>query len=110
MVYHGTFVSEKIAFHPAGEPTKVHFIEMTKAANETLFWVSCCCGEEDWVYEFDMECPSDYERVKYCIMDTMFMCESFDGLLDELEEVFEDGFECTFIGNEECNDCDKHLN
>lgn len=103
MVYHGTVVSEKIAFHPAGEPSKLHYIELTKSPNEPLFWVSCCCYE-DWFYEFSLESHSDYERVKFNIMDAIFECEDMDELLTCLGEVFEDGFANILI--EHCDDCE----
>ena len=90
MVYHGTVVSEKIAFYPAGEPSKMHYIELAKSSNDPIFWVSCCY--EDWFYEFALESNSDYERVKFNIMEAIFECEDMDELLTCLSEVFEDGF------------------
>ena len=91
MVYYGTIVSEMIAVHPAGESSNLHYIKLTKSHDEPLFWVSCCCNE-DWCYEFALESHSDYERVKFNIMEAMFECEDVDELLTCLGEIFEDGF------------------
>jgi hypothetical protein len=103
MVYHGTVVSERIGFYPAGDPANLHYIEITKAPNEPLFWVSSCC-DEDWFYTFAFESNSDYERIKYNIMEAVFKCESMNELLVCLSEIFEDGFSDILIHNECCED------
>lgn len=106
MVYHGTVTSERIAFYPDGDPTNMHYIEIARAPNEPLFWVGCCC-DEDWFYTFAFESNSDYERVKYNIMEAVFECESMDELLTYLSEIFEDGFSNILISDACCEDCEN---
>ena len=47
-----------------------YYIEMTKSADSSVFWVACNYGE-NFIWEFDMIDGSDYERVKYNIMYTI---------------------------------------
>ena len=111
MRYCGTCAIERIMVNPMNDLHEVHFIELEKAANEPMLYVTCCCAE-DWVYIFSLEDPSDYERIKFNIMQTMFECETMEELLDGLSELFEDGFEELLIKDEcdgSCEHCD-HLN
>lgn len=103
MVYHGTSAHEVIQFHPIGYKNELHFIEMAKSANGPTFSVTCCC-DPDWYYEFYMENNSDYERVKMAILDSVFNCDDVEELMDELSEIFEDGFEDILV--DDCCDCD----
>jgi hypothetical protein len=103
MVYYGTENTELIVFHGAGDPNDTHFIGMIKHADSRSFSVRSCC-DSDWCYEFHMNNNSDYERVKFNIMETAFDCEDMDELLDALSEIFEDGFANILISND-C-DCD----
>ena len=108
MVYYGTLVSEKILFHYAGDFEDMHYIEMGKSIDEPVFYVSCCC-DPHWFYEFKMESNSDYERVKYCIMETIFECDEMDELLDVLGDRLNDGFYC-LLNEHECDGCCEHCN
>lgn len=105
MVYYGTNTVECIEFHPAGDSKNHHFIMMTKQSDAPIFTVECCCDPE-WHYDFWMKNNSDYERVKFNIMETIFKCEDVDALLIVLSEIFEDGFADILI-NDEC-DCDEN--
>lgn len=118
MVYHGTSVSESIQFHLIGQPNQIHWIEMTKCANKPTFIVTCCC-DMNWGYEFYMENNSDYERVKMVIMESIMNCEDIDELMDELSEIFEDGFDGILVEDDcdcgcdfDCDNCEccKYLN
>ena len=99
MVYRGSEFVEKIVFSPAGEPENMHCIEMRKG--DGVFTVGRCCDPE-WNYAFHMDMQSDYERVKFNIMEQIFECESLEELLDNLTDIFEDGF--TDILIEDSND------
>ena len=88
MVYTGTGMAEFINVNDNGN----HYsIEMAKMPNDNTFAV-ICDYDENWGYEFYMENNSDYEKVKFNIMEAIFECESMDELIKELSEVFEDGF------------------
>ena len=109
MVYYGTYSAEAIYFHAPGCPEDRHYIEIQKHASEPFFTVSSDC-DPAWFYEFEMNDFSDYERVKFNIMETMFRCDDMDELLNALSVVFEDGFEhiltwgkCDCDGN--CENC-----
>lgn len=102
MVYYGTYTSERLIFHAAGNPNDAHYIMLTKSADTPTFFVTCCCDEE-WGYELLMESNSDYERVKWNIMNLIFDCETMDELLEEISEVIEDGFEGLLVN--ECDGC-----
>jgi hypothetical protein len=104
MVYYGTDISEHIVFHAAGASDDKHFIVMTKHSDVPAFTIGCCCDHE-WRYDFWMNNNSDYERVKFNIMETIFECEDMDALLVVLSEIFEDGFSDILIKDNEC-DCD----
>lgn len=91
MTYFGTAVSECIIIHNDGDLKERHCIEMTKSANTSNFIVTCCCYD-DWGYEFKITNPSDYERVKFSIMEAMLVCEDMDELLTYLGEIFVDEF------------------
>lgn len=103
MVYYGTDIVEYIVFNTAGDPENKHLIGMTKHSDAPVFTVDCCCDSE-WRYDFWMENNSDYERVKFNIMDAIFECEDVDSLMRVLSEVFEDGFSDILV-KDEC-DCD----
>ena len=110
MVYCGTSYTETIFVHNDGDPTDTHYIEMSKSAKDSKFIVTCCCYD-DWGYEFSMANPSDYDRVKFCIMEAMFECETMDELIEQLGEIFEDGFDDILITEEtEEIEVDKSLN
>lgn len=111
MVYHGTYSKEIIAVRPMDWLNETHFIELVRSADEPTFWVTCCC-DEDWFYEFYLESNSDYERVKFNIMEQIFKCDTMDELLGTLSEIFEDGFESILVEHE-CDatcDCENSCN
>ena len=89
MVYRGSECSEKIYLSPAGESASIHYIEITRYGS--VFVVETCCTS-GWSYTFSTNDLSDYERVKYNIMEQIFKCNSIEELLDQLSFVFEDGF------------------
>lgn len=105
MVYHGTDNVEMIQIRPMDDLDNVHFISMVKNANEPTFYVTCCC-DDNWGYEFYLENNSDYDRIKFNIMEAIFECNTMDELLVVLSEVFEDGFSDLMVENNGC-DCDN---
>lgn len=107
MMYRGSMFIERIGFCPDGNPKNTHFIEMCKG--DGIFTVAFCCNL-DWHYEFAFDNVSDYERVKYNVMEQIFECDSIEELLDQLSEIFEDGFDIiTEDENDvECANCECH--
>lgn len=105
MIYCRTIEVERIAVHPMDNMQNTQFVELTKYGDEPVFSVWVYDGEEEWDWEFDMTCPSDYERVKLNIFDAIFECDTMFELARVLDEVFKDGFEGVLI-EDEC-DCFK---
>lgn len=101
MVYHGTDLVEVINVHPIDELSETHCISLVKSADNAKFYVNCCC-DEDWVYEFYMLNNSDYERIKFSIMEAIFECDTMDELMERLSDIFEDGFEDIMVNEEHC--------
>ena len=107
MMYRGSSFVERIAFCPDGDPKSTHFIEMCKG--DGMFMVDFCC-DPDWGYAFYMDSQSDYERVKFNIMESIFECESIEELLNTLSDIFEDGFADILIEEEcdgDCENCER---
>lgn len=112
MVYDGTNNSELIVFHTVEDSDYKHFIELYKYMNSQVLSVGCCC-DRDCGYKFFMTSNSDYERIKFNIMEAVFECEDVDELLDTLDEIFCDGFSDIMLENEcggHCDYCDENDN
>ena len=105
MIFCGSYEQERIIVHPMDALNESHYLTITKGKDTPTFSVTCCCDDE-WFWEF-WYTKSDYERIKFVIMKTIFECETMDELMDELDEVFWDGFEDILVEYEyECNgDC-----
>ena len=91
MVYYGTSNTETIWFGPAENIDEVHYIELHKPADESVFYVTTCCNE-DWVWAFKADVTYNYEVVKYTIMDAVTNCCCMNKLFDVLDEIFEEEF------------------
>lgn len=105
MVYWKTIEKECIAVHPMNDMKSVQFVELTKYGDVPMFSVYVDDGKNEWIWEFDMTCPSDYERVKLNIFDVIFECDTMPELVRELNEIFNEGFETILIKNDECEGC-----
>lgn len=106
MVYRGTYMVERIAVNPMDNFNETHFIELSKAAEAPVFEVTCS-SNKDWVYEFYMSNNSDYEQIKFNIMEAVFEYETMEELLSALSEIFEDGFVNILIPDECDGDCEN---
>ena len=89
MVYRKTIHAEQINYCPAGESDNMHYIQIEKW--DGFFKVGFCC-EPEREYVFRLKDHSDYERVKFNIMEAVFECDNSEELMDYLEDIFEDGF------------------
>ena len=112
MVFCGTGAVERIFVHPMDDLNSSHYIDLIMGKDTPTFAVTCCC-DDDWCYEFVYN-KSDYERIKFNIMEAIFECDTMEELLDELTERFEDGFSDLFVDLEpdddfecdgDCEDC-----
>lgn len=87
MRYFGTEKMETIAFQTEGEHPEVHFVTLGCPMYEPLVEVTCCC-DESWRYLFALDSPSDYERLKYDIMEAAAYSQTTDVLMGELDAIF----------------------
>lgn len=99
MIYCQTTNEERIAVHPMDNMKDTKFISLTKYGDDLMFLVSMYDGEDEWYWEFDMSCPSDYERVKLNIFDAIFECDTMVELAYTLDEIFKDGFANILVWN-----------
>lgn len=104
MVYHGTSNTETIWFGPENNIEEVHYIELHKADDEPVFYVTTCCND-DWVWAFKMDTSSNYEMVKFTIMEAAFECCCINNLLDTLDEIFEEDFVDILVEDEDECEC-----
>ena len=104
MIYEGTYEAERLMFVEDGGCGE-HWIAIAKAKDEPKFCVTCCCNE-DWIWEFWYN-KSDYERIKFTIMETIFECDTAEELMEELDFIFDDGFgDIVAYEDEEEFECD----
>jgi hypothetical protein len=114
MVFCGVYEEENLVVHPMDDLDSSHYISIIKAKEEPIFYVTCCC-DEDWIWEFEYT-RSEYERIKYLIMDAICVCDTMDELMDTLTEDFEsydmifdndtEEYECECDGD--CENCIQH--
>lgn len=88
MLLCGTYETEKIIVHPDDKPHESHWISIIKDKDEPRFYVTNCC-KEDWVWDFWYS-KTNYDIVKYLIMNCIMCSETMDELIDGLDEAFEE--------------------
>lgn len=105
MIYCQTINVERIAVHPMDDMKSTQYVELTKCGDVPMFSVWMYDGEAEWLWEFEMYTPSDYERVKMNTFDAIFECDTMSELAEALDAVYRDGFEDILIVDE-CEECD----
>ena len=103
MIYEGTYEAERLVFTEVGGEVE-HWIALAKAKDEPKFCVTCCCSDE-WIWEFWYN-KSDYERIKFTVMEAIFGCETVEELMEDLDGVFEEGFEDIVAYDDDEFECD----
>lgn len=113
----GIFKSERIIVHPDNAPHESHWINITIDKDNPVFYVTSCC-DEDWSWDFWYS-KTNYDVVKYIIMDCIAECKTMDQLIYVLDDCFEeecadmicyeaelqeDEFECECDGD--CDNCE----
>lgn len=108
MIYCKTVEEERIVVHPMNDMRNHQFVELVKYGDENVFSVWVDDGKEEWIWEFYMTCPSDYERVKLSVFDSIYVCDTMLELAHTLDNIFNDGFETILIKDDEdeCECCD----
>lgn len=111
MIFCGSYEVERLIVHPTNNVDEAHYIEIEKNKDAPIFSVTYCCDDE-WIWEF-MYSKTNYEVVKYLIMDSIVVCDTVEELIDMLDEVFAEecdhmiceGYEMECDGDCECCDC-----
>lgn len=111
MVFCSTMNEETILMHPEDDLNETHYINLIMSNHEPKFFVTCCC-DEDWIWELYYTSKTDYDRVKWCIMDLLSECENMYQLMDLLDEVFVEVFADMIVEEEYecCGECRSILN
>ena len=87
MIYDGTIEIEAMMAHPEDNPDAVYSVKMRKSAEENIFYVYSDY-DEDFEYAFWLDGTTNYEVVKFTIMDTLISFASWDEALQVLENDF----------------------
>ena len=106
MIYCQTINKECIAVHPLDDINDTQFVEFIKYGNTPMFAVWMDDGEYEWVWEFEMSNPSDYERVKMNTFDAIFECDTMLELSEALDAIYKNDFEDILVVDE-CDECDE---
>lgn len=107
MIYYGSNRTENIVMCESNGDD-LHYVSLTMNLYEPKFCVTCCCNEE-WIWEFYYTSMSDYEKVKICIIDALYECDSMYELMDLLDEAFLEIFKDILVIEEECECCGRYL-
>lgn len=105
MIYCQTINKECIAVHPLDDVDNTQYVEFIKYGDIPMFAVWMDDGEDEWIWEFELFNPSDYERVKMNVFDAIFACDTMIELAVAIDSIFKDEFEDILI-IDECDECD----
>ena len=89
MIYHGTTKTETILVHPFDDETDIQFVDMVTDADLTILYVNV----DEYSWEFVLRSLSDYEWIKFAIMEVIQTVNDIEELVAELNEVFIENFE-----------------
>lgn len=104
MIICGNISTETIVVHPMDDLNSSHYIDITMGKNAPVFSVSCCCDDE-WEWDFWYN-KTNYDIVKYLIMDCIIGCDTIDELIDALDEAFDEN--CSdIVFDEDEHECDS---
>lgn len=107
MIYCETINKECIAVRPLDDEKNTQYVNIVKYGDTPMFAVCMDIGDFELIWEFEMNCPSDYERVKMSVFDAIFVCETMTELAEAFDDIFENDFKDILIVDEcgECNSC-----
>ena len=78
---------EVLYVHENDNTDETHWIDITTSDDGMVFTVECCCDDE-WSWDFVYN-RTNYELIKYLIMDCIAECNTMQELILALNEVFE---------------------
>lgn len=106
MIYHGTANIENIIVHPYDNIRNFQVVSLTKYPDAPFFSVEVDDGEDVWMWEFEQNNNSDYERVKINIFDAIYDTDSMVELAERLDDIFTDGFADILVEDDCDGDCE----
>lgn len=103
MVYHGTCKTETIIMYPHSDETDVQFVDIITDANISSVYVHI----NDYSWEFDIDTLTDYERIKFAVMEVVHCAENVEDFIAELNDVLIDNFEDILVeySDDDDDDC-----
>ena len=101
MIYNGTYKQETMIVSPNNDEKEIQFIDLVIDPNEQILSVRLDADTEDYYWDFYLDNPSDYERIKFNIMQSAWDVEDMEELAKTLDRIFSDGFADILIGDEE---------
>ena len=101
MIYNGMYKQETLIVSPNNDEKEIQFIDLVIDANEHIVSVRLDAETEDYYWDFYLDNPSDYERIKFNIMESMWDVEDMEELAETLGHVFNDGFADILVQDEE---------
>ena len=101
MIYNGTYKQETLIVNPNNDEKKIQFIDLVVDANEQILSVRLDADTKDYWWDFHLDNPSDYERIKFNVMESMWDTEDMEELAETLDHIFNDGFADILVRDEE---------
>ena len=89
MICHGITKTESILVHPYDDETNIQFIDIITDAETSIVYVNV----DEYSWEFVMRSLSDYEHIKFIIMEVVRTVNDMGELVSELNETFIEEFE-----------------
>ena len=86
MIFCGNISLERLMVNPNDDPHSSHYIDITMDTGMPVFYVTCCC-DTDWEWGFWYS-KTNYESIKYIIMDSILGCATMDELIDRLDKFY----------------------
>lgn len=108
MIYCSSGSLERLFFHVNNNLEERHWIDIEMSDSTPTFAVSICCDDE-WMWEFWYD-KTNYDLVKYVIMDCIFKAEDMDELIEVLDEVFEENFDDIVVETAEFQESEIECN
>ena len=114
MIYHGTSQIDRIYVKEEGNEPVIHWFDLMLDDEKPVFTLTSCCNEE-WIWKFYYT-KTNYDIVKYLVMESSVNCEDIYEITEELDEIFCEEYEDIvywedeeeFVCNGDCENCPEY--
>ena len=100
MIFCGIVETEQIDLHPDNDLDKLYSISLTMDKHEPKFYVWSDYNKQ-WFWEFWYLSKTNYEKIKYCIIDVASECNDIAETLNALTQVFFEYFDDVLVSEED---------